>query len=221
MNRLRGHEEEVFDEARRLTDATERWTYLERACAGDPELRRKIEALLEAADEADKFFEQSLPAVQGIDRPLTYSFGSMSPKRPRPVSPGEEPLGSRIGRYSLIEKLGEGGCGVVYLAEQEEPVRRRVALKIIKLGMETKGVIARFEAERQALALMDHPNIARVFDAGETSRGLPYFIMELVRGVQITKYCDRNRLATRQRLELFVQICHAIQHAHQKGIIHG
>jgi hypothetical protein len=132
----------------------------------------------------------------------------------------EEPIGTRIGRYKLLERIGEGGCGVVYMAEQEEPVRRRVALKIIKLGMETKSVIARFEAERQALALMDHPNIARVFDAGATERGSPYFVMELVRGVRITEYCDQNRLNIRQRLDLFVQICHAIQHAHQKGVIH-
>jgi len=137
------------------------------------------------------------------------------------LSLGEEPIGTRIGRYKLLEKIGEGGCGVVYMAEQEEPVRRRVALKIIKLGMETKSVIARFEAERQALAMMDHPNIARVFDAGATDRGPPYFIMELVRGVQITKYCDQNQLDPRERLDLFIQSCHAIQHAHQKGIIHG
>jgi eukaryotic-like serine/threonine-protein kinase len=131
-----------------------------------------------------------------------------------------EKPGDRIGRYKLLQQIGEGGCGVVYMAEQQEPVRRRVALKVIKLGMDTKAVIARFEAERQALALMDHPNIAKVFDAGATETGRPYFVMELVRGVKITDYCDQHNLSTRERLELFIQVCHAIQHAHQKGIIH-
>ena len=131
-----------------------------------------------------------------------------------------EKAGDHIGRYKLLEKLGEGGCGIVYLAEQEEPIRRQVALKVIKLGMDTKSVIARFEAERQALAMMDHPNIARVLDAGATDTGRPFFVMELVRGARITDYCDENKLATRQRLDLFVQVCHAVQHAHQKGIIH-
>ncbi len=128
--------------------------------------------------------------------------------------------GDRIGHYRLVEQLGEGGCGVVFLAEQEEPVRRQVALKVIKLGMDTQQVMARFEAERQVLALLDHPNIARVLDAGATETGRPFFVMELVRGVKITDYCDRQKLATRERLELFVQVCHAVQHAHQKGIIH-
>src|SRR5207249_1671344 len=124
------------------------------------------------------------------------------------------------GRYKLLEQIGEGGCGIVYVAEQEEPVRRRVALKIIKLGMDTKQVIARFEAERQAVALMDHPNIARVFDAGATETGRPYFVMELVRGIKITDYCEEHNLSTKERLDLFIQVCRAIQHAHQKGIIH-
>jgi len=133
--------------------------------------------------------------------------------------PTEKP-GDRIGRYKLLQQIGEGGCGVVYMAEQEEPVRRRVALKVIKLGMDTKSVVARFEAERQALALMDHPNIAKVYDAGATETGRPFFIMELVRGTRITDYCDEAKLSTRQRLGLFIQVCQAIQHAHQKGIIH-
>ena len=128
--------------------------------------------------------------------------------------------GCLIGRYKLLQQIGEGGCGTVFLAEQEVPMRRRVALKIIKLGMDTKAVIARFEAERQALALMDHPNIAKVLDAGATDSGRPYFVMELVRGIKITDYCDQNHLTTRQRLELFIPVCQAIQHAHQKGIIH-
>jgi len=129
-------------------------------------------------------------------------------------------LGTRIGNHKLLQKIGEGGCGVVYMAEQEKPIRRRVALKIIKLGMDTKSVIARFEAERQALAMMDHPNIARVYEAGATDTGRPYFVMELVRGIKITDYADQNHLATSQRLDLFIRICQAIQHAHQKGIIH-
>jgi serine/threonine protein kinase len=131
-----------------------------------------------------------------------------------------EKPGDRIGRYKLLQQIGEGGCGVVYMAEQQEPVRRKVALKVIKLGMDTKSVIARFEAERQALALMDHPNIAKVFDADATETGRPYFVMELVRGIKITDYCDQNSLATEERLVLFIQVCQAIQHAHQKGIIH-
>src|SRR4029434_6727082 len=131
-----------------------------------------------------------------------------------------EKPGDRIGRYKLLQQLGEGGCGVVYMAEQEEPVRRRVALKVIKLGMDTKSVMARFEAERQALALMDHPNIAKVLDAGATETGRPFFVMELVRGIKITDYCDQNKLTTAERLRLFIQVCHAVQHAHQKGIIH-
>ncbi len=135
-------------------------------------------------------------------------------------SPLSEKPGDKIGHYKLLQEIGAGGFGVVYMAEQEEPVRRRVALKIIKLGMDTKEVIARFASERQALALMDHPNIAKVLDAGATSGGRPYFVMELVKGDRITDYCDKNNLTTPQRLDLFIQICHAIQHAHQKGIIH-
>jgi serine/threonine protein kinase len=134
-------------------------------------------------------------------------------------SPSERP-GDTIDRYKLMEQVGEGGFGVVYVAEQKEPVKRRVALKIIKLGMDTKAVVARFEAERQALAMMEHPNIAKVLDAGTTAQGRPYFVMELVRGIRITDYCDQANLSTRQRLELFIQVCQAIQHAHQKGIIH-
>jgi len=137
------------------------------------------------------------------------------------VEPSDEEAGSdRIGHYKILQKLGEGGCGVVYMAEQTDPVRRRVALKVIKLGMDTKQVIARFEAERQALALMDHPNIAKVLDAGTTGRGRPYFVMELVKGIRITDYCNQHHLPTTERLGLFTQICQAIQHAHQKGIIH-
>ena len=135
------------------------------------------------------------------------------------LSPSEQ-SGDLIGRYKLLQQIGDGGMGVVWMADQLEPVRRRVALKVIKLGMDTKQVIGRFEAERQALALMDHPNIAKVFDAGATDTGRPYFVMELVKGVPIAQYCDENKLSTRQRLDLFIQVCQAVQHAHQKGIIH-
>ncbi len=134
--------------------------------------------------------------------------------------PPDEKPGDKIGHYKLLQQIGEGGCGVVYMAEQEEPVIRRVAVKVIKLGMDTKSVIARFEAERQALAMMDHPNIAKVLDAGATENGRPFFVMELVRGIKITDYCDQNKLSTEERLHLFIQVCNAIQHAHQKGIIH-
>src|SRR5262249_40518660 len=141
------------------------------------------------------------------------------PGRRDGAGPGERP-GAVLGTYKLLEALGEGGMGTVWMAQQQEPVRRLVAAKLIKAGMDSGQVIARFEAERQALALMDHPNIARVLDAGTTSAGRPYFVMDLVKGVAITKYCDEHRLTQRQRLELFIPVCQAIQHAHQKGIIH-
>jgi serine/threonine protein kinase len=152
-------------------------------------------------------------------QPQALPPGNLTTTKIEPGPPTEGP-GSRIGRFKLLQKIGEGGCGIVYMAEQEEPVQRRVALKVIKLGMDTKQVIARFEAERQALAMMDHPNIAKVLDAGSTDNGRPYFVMELVRGIKITDYCDQNNLPTEQRLDLFMQVCRAIQHAHQKGIIH-
>ncbi len=149
-------------------------------------------------------------------------YGTTMPEGPQPdriVQEVEGP-GSIVGRYRLLEKIGEGGFGVVYVAEQKEPVKRRVALKVIKLGMDTRQVVARFESERQALALMDHPNIAKVLDGGATESGRPYFVMELVKGVPITEHCDLNHLSTDSRLKLFIQVCQAIQHAHQKGIIH-
>jgi len=160
--------------------------------------------LAQANDRAGAFLEQP-PGVVGEARAKAAS--------------GEKP-GDRVDRYKLLEQIGEGGCGVVFVAEQEEPVRRLVALKVVKPGMDTKSVVARFEAERQALALMDHPNIAHVFDAGATERGRPYFVMELVDGIKITDYCDRHSLPMDARLQLFVQVCDAIQHAHQKGIVH-
>lgn len=216
------HEEDLFDAARKLADPVGRGAFLDQACDGDAALRRRLEDLLTAESEAEQFFQEvgSGLSFSGSLLPLVKDAAAAMTAAPS-HPPGEEPVGTRIGRYKLLEKIGEGGCGVVYMAEQEEPVRRRVALKIIKLGMETKSVIARFEAERQALAMMDHPNIARVFDAGATDRGPPYFVMELVRGVRITDYCDQNQLNARERLDLFVQVCHAIQHAHQKGIIHS
>src|SRR5256885_3944445 len=146
--------------------------------------------------------------------PVFAADGSVSGK---PLA-DEEAVGTLIGPYKILEKLGEGGFGIVYVAEQREAVKRRVALKVIKLGMDTRQVIARFEAERQALAIMDHPNIAKVLDAGATQAGRPYFVMELVRGIKLTEYCDQNKLTTRERLELFTRVCQAIQHAHQKGI---
>lgn len=200
-----GREKEIFEHAAELTSAEARRAYLREACSDNAELLSRVETLLRAHEVVDVF----LPDRPGLAAPESAE-----------IPPQDEPAGSRVGRYKLLQKIGEGGCGTVYMAEQDEPVRRRVALKVIKLGMDTKAVIARFEAERQALALMDHPNIAKVFDAGATDAGRPFFVMELVRGIPITKYCDENNLSTRQRLALFSAVCHAIQHAHQKGIIH-
>ena len=193
--------EALFEQALKFKPE-ERTAFLAGACGTDAELRGRVEELLRANADAGGF----LPTNPGRQKTI--------------VIPITEQPGDRIGRYKILQQIGEGGCGVVYMAEQEEPVRRRVALKVIKLGMDTKSVIARFEAERQALAMMDHPNIARVLDAGATETGRPFFVMELVRGVKITDYCDEAKLSTRERLDLFIQVCHAIQHAHQKGIIH-
>src|SRR5256714_9258558 len=194
--------ETIFNQAMELPAPQERAAFLDGACADDAELRRHVEALLAAHD-----------GTQNVLR-LPYSGRALE----APVL--SEGPGTTIGRYKLLEQIGEGGFGVVFMAEQQHPVRRRVALKVIKLGMDTKQVIARFEAERQALAMMDHPNIARVFDAGATEAGRPYFVMELVQGVPILEYCDAEKLSAMQRLELFIDVCNAIQHAHQKGIIH-
>ncbi len=188
-----------------LTDA-ELSSYFDEACGDDEELRAGVEALVAAHRGSPSFMEHT--PVHGAGKAGT-----------NPVTDLEQP-GSVIDRYRLLEKIGEGGFGAVWLAEQTEPVRRRVALKIVKLGMDTREVIARFEAERQALAMMEHPSIAKVHDAGATETGRPFFVMELVDGVPITNYCDDNNLTTRERLELFVPVCQAIQHAHQKGIIH-
>src|SRR6266404_463573 len=191
---------DVFTEAAEIGDPAARAAYLDSACKGDQALRARVERLLEADSQAGNFLHDSDTGGR---------FG-----------PRAEKIGERIGRYRLLESIGRGGCGVVYLAEQEEPVRRRVALKVIKLGMDTQSVVARFEAERQALAMMDHPNIAKVLDAGATDEGRPFFVMELVSGIKITDYCERHQLSTRQRLELLIPVCRGVQHAHQKGIIH-
>ena len=178
-------------------------SYLDQACGEDAELRRRVESLL-AADRTE---------WSPVDHsPVGEAMASEAPTT--------EVEGTMIGHYLLLQEIGKGGFGAVWAAEQQEPIKRRVALKIIKLGMDTKEVIARFEAERQALALMDHPNIAKVFDAGATESGRPYFVMELVKGIPITEYCDKEKLTTDERLDLFIKVCHAVQHAHQKGIIH-
>jgi serine/threonine protein kinase/Tfp pilus assembly protein PilF len=201
--KLKKREEKIFYEA--LTKSPgQRNAFLRKACGEDQNLYNRVEALMQANDVIDNFLQSPV-----LDSQITL----------------EDPMhiespGTIIDRYKLLEKIGEGGMAVVYMAEQEKPIRRKVALKIIKLGMDTKSVIARFEAERQALAMMDHPNIAKVLDAGATETGRPYFVMELVTGVSITEYCDKNNLSTKDRLALFIQVCNAVQHAHQKGIIH-
>ncbi len=224
----------VFDHAVELTSEAERQAYLDDACAGSLEIRQQVEALLRAYTDAGSFLEQ--PAVGG-DATVHQEPAIL------------EGPGTVIGPYKLLQQIGEGGMGVVFMAEQTEPIQRTVALKIIKPGMDTRQVIARFEAERQALAVMDHPNIARVLDAGTTNvdrsllernesvdlslrerefisrsematLGRPYFVMDLVKGVPITDYCDQQHLPVRARLELMADVCQAVQHAHQKGIIH-
>ncbi len=197
------NESEIFHAAIKLTPEL-RQNFLDAACAGNQALKEGVQALLRESDEMDSFIEK--PAVKDLPTDLF-----------RPIT---ESPGTTIGSYRLMEQIGEGGFGLVFVAEQQQPVRRKVALKIIKPGMDTREVIARFEAERQALALMDHPNIARVFDAGTTDSGRPYFVMELVKGIPITDYCDQQHLTARQRLELFLSVSQAVQHAHTKGIIH-
>jgi len=230
----------VFLAAVEHEDLTSRAAVIDRECGADIALRHGVEALLKARDQPDSQLDQPIIPTAPLDagtltepgddggagivaeptdatRDHTPSPDDTDRPAPRPITEGP---GTRIGPYKLREKIGEGGMGVVYLAEQEKPVRRRVALKIIKPGMDTEQVVTRFEAERQALALMDHPSIARVLDAGATDTGRPYFVMELVKGVPITDYCDTVHLTPNQRLELFIPVCQAIQHAHQKGIIH-
>src|SRR5215472_12269735 len=191
----------LFGQAQEIEAAEQRAAFLDRACGADGHLRAEVEGLLRAFAQAGDFM--AAPAADTVSH----------------THRGEGP-GSRIGPYKLLQPIGEGGFGVVFLAEQQEPVRRQVALKVIKPGMDSAQVVARFEAERQALALMDHQNIAKVFDAGTTDNGRPFFVMELVRGIKITDYCDQNNLSTADRLDLLRQVCRAVQHAHQKGIIH-
>src|SRR4051794_31776831 len=193
---------EIFLCAVEMDTPEARAAYLEEACAGDATLRCKVNELLK-----EHYSDDSLLAGPAVEEGRTVIE---PPKTPAPM----------IGRYKLLEKIGEGGFGEVWMAEQREPVKRRVALKIIKPGMDSRQIVARFEAERQALAMMDHANIARIFDADVTEAGRPYFVMELVRGLKITVYCDENQLPTPERLRLFIMVCQAIQHAHQKGIIH-
>ena len=197
-------EADIFQRAREINTPESRAAYLRQACGDDAGLHERIVALLQIAEKEQSFLEYS---------PHVFEATMAMP-------PLAEKLGTQIGPYKLLQQIGEGGMGTVYMAEQTHPVQRRVALKVIKPGMDSRQVVARFEAERQALAMMDHVNIARVFDAGATASGRPYFVMELVHGVPITKYCDDNHLTPRERLELFVPVCQAIQHAHQKGIIH-
>jgi serine/threonine protein kinase/tetratricopeptide (TPR) repeat protein len=206
---------DVFDLAAEAPDPAARAALLDRECAGDPALRERVEALLRAHNAAGSFLARPPAAVPDGTTGHAPEDGSTADL----PAAGEGP-GAVIGPYKLLERVGEGGFGIVYLAGQTHPVRRKVALKVLRPGMDTRQVVARFEAERQALAIMDHPNIARVFDGGTTPSGRPFFVMELVKGAPITDFCDRNHLTPRQRLELFVSVCAAVQHAHQKGIIH-
>jgi serine/threonine protein kinase len=193
----------IFNAARRIEDPAARRFYIREACGEDRALAERVEALLGAHDEGATFLASPTAEVRAL-------LGAL----------GTEGPGTQIGPYKLLRSVGEGGMGTVFLAEQTEPVQRQVALKVIRAGMDSRQVLARFEAERQALALMDHPHIAKVLDAGATPAGRPYFVMELIGGVPITTYCDGARLSVRERLELFVPVCQAVQHAHQKGIIH-
>ena len=197
-------EREIFEQALEIESPSERDVFLSEACSGDQTLRERVDRLLLAGTTLEHFLPPS-PEASAL---------------PLPELSVDEEAGTLIGRYKLLEKIGEGGWGVVYMAEQSEPMSRRVALKIVRLGMDSRQVIARFEVERQALAMMNHENIAKVLDAGTTETGRPYFVMELVRGIPITQYCDENKVTTPQRLELFIDVCYAVQHAHQKGIIH-
>jgi WD40 repeat protein/serine/threonine protein kinase len=235
----------VFAEALEFTDLAARSAYLDAACEGNFALRQRVEALLAAHNGAGRFLEPDSCVMSETVAPATGEARrpSVPETRPSPQLPNEEqrPDGTITtiadpvpadrprgfvagqviaGRYTLLDVLGEGGMGTVYRADQTEPIKRQVALKLIKVGMDSRAVLARFDAERQALALMDHPNIARVYDGGTSSAGQPFFVMELISGVPITEYCDRQRLPVRARLELFVSVCQAVQHAHQKGIIH-
>ncbi|HEY7308011.1 MAG TPA: tetratricopeptide repeat protein [Gemmataceae bacterium] len=210
----------VFLAAVEAGNVTARAAVLDRECGADSELRQRVEALLKAHDEPDSFLDEQAADLSPTTDTTSSPGDSAEQSAGERASVATERIGSHIGPYKLLEQIGEGGFGVVFMAEQTQPIRRKVALKILKPGMDTRQVIARFEAERQALALMDHPHIAHVFDGGETPTGRPYFVMELVKGVPITDFCDHNHMPIRERLGLFVHVCQAVQHAHQKGIIH-
>jgi serine/threonine protein kinase len=216
MNETTHFEEAVLETVQQLPE-DQRKPFLDKSCGSDTALRQRLETRLATKPPSG---ETSVTRKMEDDETVDFSAGAAPGASPLDSTPPDETLGSTIGRYKLLEMIGEGGFGSVYVAEQKEPVKRRVALKVIKLGMDTRQVVARFEAERQALAMMDHANIAKVLDAGSTETGRPFFVMEMVRGVRITEYCDQNKLSLHKRLELFIQVCHAIEHAHQKGIIH-
>ena len=231
------NERELFIAALRIANEGERSAYLDQSCADDPVLRKRIEALLRAHFESDDRLERPLVDQVITDTtigsasgyPVTLSTGGHAPEPERGPASGTvtaefhadaKPNVLIAGRYTLQEKIGEGGMGEVWVAKQTEPVKRKVALKLIKAGMDSQRCSQRFEQERQALAMMDHPNIAKVLDGGLTPTGQPFFVMELVNGLPLTKFCDEARLTPSERLELFVPICQAVQHAHQKGIVH-
>ena len=220
MNTNSPLEEAICLAALEVADPAQRERFLERACAGDACLRSAVEEMLSLHQDAQKFFARGKSAVASAQMDFTPTGSEIPAAGAGSSDAVDDQIGTRLGHYKILQKMGEGGWGSVYMAEQEHPVRRQVAVKIIKPGMDSKSIIARFEAERQALALMDHPNIARVLDAGTTESGRPFFVMELVRGLRITQFCDENNFDARQRLELFIKVCHAIQHAHLKGIIH-
>lgn len=212
MKSFSGREADLFAAAKMLTAGAKRDTFLGRACGGNGELRARIEMLLRSEDEAREFFDEGRSAAAGLAIPDEFK---------RDLEREEITLGSYVGNYRIIEKLGDGGWGNVYLVEQEQPFRRRAALKIVRLDLDDEAARARFDTERQALAMMDHIHISRVYDAGTTEHGTPYFVLELVKGTPFTQYCDDNALDLPGRLNLFVSVCRAVQHAHQKGVIHG
>ena len=196
-------EVELFAKAIVITNPAERLGFLDRACEGKPEVRERMDQLLDAHLRSNPWLDSSKSSDSASNYPQAEAAGMLI-----------------AGRYKLLEQIGEGGMGAVYLADQMEPVQRQVALKIIKPGLESPQILMRFEAERQALALLDHPNISRLLDAGTTSSGQPYFVMEWVDGLSVTEFCDTHRLHSRARLELLISACQAMQHAHQKGLIH-
>src|SRR5262245_42689705 len=208
----------LFDQAVSLS-GEERTAFLDRACGGDDDLKQQVADLLQSSDRASGFLSQPAVPSRAPSASAPPSAGEPGQETTQSLSPVAVAT-EFIGPYRLMGRIGEGGMGEVWRAEQSGPIRRQVALKVIKSGMDTRQVVARFEAERQALAWMNHPAIARVYDAGETPHGRPYFVMELVPGEPITTYCDRERLTVQERLDLFTQVCEGVQHAHQRGIIH-